>query len=62
MFPGISNKGIEAVTSDALGITSMTLVVIRDEMKLSIVIALIAITTTNATGTTRFFFINSNSP
>ena len=62
ILPGISNKGMEAVTSVALGITSYTLVVMREEIVFSIVIAPVARTATNAIGITRLFFINSNTP
>jgi hypothetical protein len=62
MFPGKSNNGIEADTSDALGITSYTRVDIREETLFSTVIAPVAKTATNAIGNTRLFFINYNAP
>jgi hypothetical protein len=53
---------MEAVTSEALGKTSYTCVVIREEIVFSTVIAPVARNTTDAIGIMRLFFINSNSP
>jgi hypothetical protein len=59
IFPGISYKERDAVTSVALGKTSYTRVVMREEIVFSTVTAPVARTATNAIGITRLFFINS---